>query len=122
MSRFWFTYCDQSGGLLAALVIDSPSRLQAQTRAAVEGADSGAQYCEGYELDRDSANLIPPEVIGRMLDREEVRKLIRGIETSFFPKRSAAASVKRRGPMGLLDLAHGLGRRISLKCQNTRKY
>jgi hypothetical protein len=107
MSRFWFTYCDQSGGLLAALVIDSPSRLQAQTRAAVEGADSGARYCEGYELDRDSANLIPPEVIGRMLDRDEVRKLIRGIETRFFPRRSAAASVKQRGSMGLLDLADG---------------
>jgi hypothetical protein len=96
VSRFWFTYCDHSGALLAALIMDSPSLLQAQNRAAVEGADSGAPYCEGYELDRDSANLIPAEAIGRMLDREEVRRLIREIEGRVFQK-PAAASVKRRG-------------------------
>jgi hypothetical protein len=90
--RFWFTYCDHSGALLAALIMDSPSLLQAQSRAAVEGADSEALYCEGYELDPDSANLIPTEAIGRTLNREEVRELIRRIERRVFQKRSAAAS------------------------------
>ena len=80
MSRFWFSYCDHSGRLLAGLVVDSPSSLQARNRAAIEGADAGAGYCEGYELDREAANLIPAAAIGRMLKQQEVRALVRELE------------------------------------------
>src|SRR5215469_8182302 len=96
MSRFWFTYCNLSGGLLGALIIDSQSLLQARNRAAVEGTEVGAPYCEGYELDRACANLLPAGAIGRMLKREEVRRLIRSLERRI-SKRAAAASVARRG-------------------------
>jgi hypothetical protein len=67
--------------LLAGLIVDSPSLQQAQRCAAVEGADAGAGYCEGYELDREAANLIPAAAIGRMLNHQEVRELIRELET-----------------------------------------
>ena len=96
MSRFWFTYCDLSGRLLGALVLDSPSLPQARNRAAIEGTDAGAPNCECYELDRAGANLIPAGVIGRMLNREEVRMLIQMLERGI-TKRSVAASSSRRG-------------------------
>ena len=80
MSRFWFSYCDHFGRLLAGLIVDSPSPLQARNRAAIEGADAGAQYCEGYELDQEAANLIPAAAIGRMLNQQEVRELVRELE------------------------------------------
>jgi hypothetical protein len=97
MSRFWFSYCDHSGSLLAGLIVDSPNPLQAQNCAAAECADAGARYCEGYELDQQTANLIPAAAIGRMLNRQEVLELIRELETRVIPKRAAAASVARRG-------------------------
>jgi hypothetical protein len=87
MPRFWFSYCDHSGSLLAGLIVDSPSPLPARKCAAVEGADAGARYCEGYELDPECANLIPAEAIGRMLNREEVRELAHELETRVIPKR-----------------------------------
>ena len=80
MSRIWFTYFDPSGRLLGVLILDSPSLLKARERAAVLGTSAGSPYCEGYELDRESADLIPIEVIGRMLKPEEVRNLIRKLE------------------------------------------
>ena len=86
MSRFWFSYCDHSGSLLAGLIVDSPTPLQARRCAAVEGADAGARYCEGYELDRKAANLIPAGAIGRMLNRQEVRELVRELETRVIGK------------------------------------
>jgi hypothetical protein len=93
---WWFNYCDHSGRLLGALILDSPSLGPARTRAGVEGANHGAQYCEGYELDRESANMIPTAAIGHMLDREEVRQLIQEL-ARLIPKRRAAASDTRRG-------------------------
>ena len=59
--------------------MDSPSPLQAQ-KCAAAAADAGARYCEGYELDRKAANLIPAGAIGRMLNRQEVRELVRELE------------------------------------------
>ena len=96
VSRFWLTYCDLSGRVCGVLILDSWSLLQARFRACIEGLDCGTQYCEGHELEGDSAALVPPSVIGRMLSHEEAGKLIRKIER-WIPKRSAADSVARRG-------------------------
>ena len=89
MSRFWFSYCDHFGRLLAGLIVDSPSPLEARSCAAVEGADAGAGYCEGYELDREAANLIPAAAIGRILNHQEVRELIRELETRVIGSRES---------------------------------
>jgi hypothetical protein len=93
---WWFSYCDHCGRLLGALILESSSLVRARNRAAVEGTEHGAQYCEGYELDRESANMIPAEAIGRMLDREEVRQLVQRLALEI-PKRAAAAAISRRG-------------------------
>ena len=66
--------------------MDSPIPLEAR-KCAAAAADAGARYCEGYELDPECANLIPAEAIGRMLNREEVRKLAHELETRVIPKR-----------------------------------
>jgi hypothetical protein len=68
--------------------------MEARDRAAAEGADLGAQYGEGYELDGKSANLIPAQAIGRMLNRQEVRQLMQRLATQVIPNRSAAAPPK----------------------------
>ena len=99
MSRpWWFNYCDHSGRLFGAVILDSPSLVQARNRAAVEGTSHGAHHCEGYELERESAKLIPAGAIGRVLNREEVHQLIHELARRI-PKRSAAASVRQRGSM-----------------------
>jgi hypothetical protein len=72
--------------------VDSPSPLQARNWAAVEGVDAGAQSCEGYELDQEAANLIPAAAIGRMLNRQEVRELIRELEMRAIGSREPPAT------------------------------
>jgi len=95
VSRFWLTYCDGSGRLLGVLIIDSAGLAQARLRAAVEVRDQGAAFCEGHELDGDTAAVIPTDSIGRMLSREEAAKLVRKIGRTI-PKRPGAAAVRRR--------------------------
>jgi hypothetical protein len=61
MSRFWLTYRDSSGRLRGAVILDSAGLIRARLRAAVEVRDKGAVFCEGHELDRDTAAAIPPD-------------------------------------------------------------
>ncbi len=97
VSRFWLIYVDHSGRLLGILITDSPSFLRVRDLARLGGTEIGARYCEAYKLDRESSNLIPADVIGRMLNPEEVRKLLRGLEIRTISKKRATPSMSRRG-------------------------
>ena len=72
--------------------MDSTCSMEARDRAAAEGADLGAEYGEGYELDGESANLIPAQAIGRGLNRQEVRALMQRLAIRIIPDRSTAAA------------------------------
>ena len=94
VSRFWLTYRDLAGRLTGVVILESPSLLLAGLQVMSEGLDQGMSFREGHELDGDAASLIAPDLMGRMLSREETAQLIRRLE-HVIPKRPAAASVRR---------------------------
>ncbi len=102
MSRFWLTYSDLAGRPVGVVILDSPSLPLARLQVTVESLDRGATFSDGHELEGDSATLIPPDAIGRMLSLEEAGKVTRRLER-WISKRAAAAALKRRDPSG-----HGL--------------
>jgi hypothetical protein len=95
VSRFWLTYRDLAGRLTGVVIFDAPSLLLAGLQVGADGLDEGMRFSEGHELDGDSSALVPPDMIGRMLSREETASLIRRIEQGM-PKKSTAPSVWRQ--------------------------
>jgi hypothetical protein len=95
VSRFWLIYSDFFGRPLGVVILDSPSLSLARLQVTAQNLDQGATFCDGHELEGDSATLVPPGAIGRMLSLEEAGNIIRRLER-WIPKRAAAASVKRR--------------------------
>jgi hypothetical protein len=96
VSRFWLTYCDPDERLIGVVILDSSSLLQASFRATVDGTAQEARLYDGHELDHNSAALVPPDAIGRMLSLEEAGKIIRQIEGGFPKRASLARSLRRR--------------------------
>jgi hypothetical protein len=94
VSRFWLTYCDFAGRPLGVVILDSPSLPLARLQVTAERLDRGATFSDGHELEGDSATLVPPSAVGRMLSLEEAGNIVRRLER-WIPKRAAAASVKR---------------------------
>ena len=59
------------------VVLDAPDLLQARSEAAVSGKDLGLEFASGYQLDQLSAERIPANMIGRLLNQGDLRKLQR---------------------------------------------
>ena len=74
------------------VVVDSPDLLQARFKAAVHGFDRGLDFESGHQLDRESVRQIPANIMGRLLDDGDLRKLHRML----LKKKPPAPSVRRR--------------------------
>jgi hypothetical protein len=73
---FWLTYRHPDGRAAGVVVIESRSGLlHARLKAALAGADRDLEFVSGHKLDQDSVQLIPANMIGRLLDDGDLRKL-----------------------------------------------
>jgi hypothetical protein len=90
---FWLTYHYSDGSAAGVVVIESRSGLlHARLKASLAGADRGLEFASGHQLDPVSAELIPPNMIGRFLGDGDFRKLHRML----IKKKPPAPSVRRR--------------------------
>jgi hypothetical protein len=76
----------------AAGVIESGDLLHARFKAALAGADRKLDFAFGHQLDSASADQIPANMMGRLLDDGDLRKLHRML----IKKKPPAPSVRRR--------------------------
>ena len=75
-------------------MVDSPDLLQARFKAAVYGFDRGLNFASGHPLDEESANQIPANMMGRLLDDGDLRRL----QGMLLKKKPPAPSVRRTTP------------------------
>jgi hypothetical protein len=100
MPLFWLTYRYPqgrvarypNGRVASVVVIESHGLLHARLKAALAGADRELQFVSGHKLDKESASQIPENMIGRLLDDGDLRKLHRMLVM----KKPPAPSVRRQ--------------------------
>jgi hypothetical protein len=90
VSLFWLNYRHPDGRAAGEVVVDSPDLLQARFKAAVYGFDRGLE--SGHQLDLASADQIPANIMDRLLDDGDLRKLHRML----LKKKPPVPSVRRR--------------------------
>ncbi len=76
LSFFLLSYRDPNG-FAVALVIESKALVAARMQAAVFGLDGGFAFVSGHKLDATSAEHIPANMVDRLLDGEDLRRLHR---------------------------------------------
>jgi hypothetical protein len=89
---FWLNYRYPDGRFAGAVVLEATALIIARMQAAVFRLDDGLYFASGHEIDAVSAQRIPESMIGRLLDKGDLRKLHRML----IQKRPPAPSVKVR--------------------------
>jgi hypothetical protein len=84
---FWLTY--RPAGVV---VVESRGLLHARLMASLAGANRGFEFAAGQQLDPESAGQVPANMIGRLLDDGDLRKLHRML----IRKKPPAPSVRRQ--------------------------
>jgi hypothetical protein len=74
---FRLTYRDPNGRAVGVVVIESAGLLHARLKAALAGADRDLEFVSGHQLDAESARQVPANMVGRLLDDGDLRKLHR---------------------------------------------
>jgi hypothetical protein len=85
-------YCHPDGRFAGAAVIEASTLVSARMTAAVYGLNDRLKFASGHELDDASAREIPENMVGRLLDDRDLRRLQRVLT----PKQPPAPSVRRR--------------------------
>ena len=89
---FWLTCCHSDGRAAGVVVIESRSLLRARLMASLADADRGLEFVCEQQLDPESARQVPVNMIGRLLDDDDLRKPHRML----VKKKPPAPSVRRR--------------------------
>jgi hypothetical protein len=96
---FWLNYRHPRGRFAGAVVIESSSLVSARMAAAVYGLNDRLEFASGDELDQETALKVPTNMLGRLLDDGELRKLSRML---LGPKKPSAPSLWRpKAPCGV---------------------
>ncbi len=93
MPLFWLNYRHPRGRFAGAVVVESSALVSARMAAVVFRLNDRLEVASGYQLDEESAEQIPADMIGRLLDDGELRKISRML---LGPKKPPAPSVKVR--------------------------
>jgi hypothetical protein len=116
MPLFWLTYRFPisravrypDGRVAGVVVLDAPDLPQARSEAAVNCKDRGLEFASGYQLDPLSAEQIPANMIGRLLNQGDLRKLQRLLmrfQRMLLKKKPPAPSVRRFTRLRLRQMA-----------------
>ena len=89
---FWLNYCHPNGCFAGSAVIEASALISARMMAAVYGLNDRLKFASGHEFDDASAYEIPENMIGRLLDDRDLRRL----QQALMPKKPLAPSVRRR--------------------------
>ena len=95
MPLFWLNYCHPDGRFdrfAGVVVVESYTHLHASMKAEVSGADQGLSFAGAHEIDAKSARQVPADMIGRLLDDGDIRRLQQAIA----PKKPAGPTVRGR--------------------------
>ena len=92
VSLFWLNYRHPDGRFASAVVVDASAPVSARMAAAVYGLNDGLVFASGHELDPESARQVPEDMIGRLLDGRDLRRL----QQALMPKKPPAPSMHRR--------------------------
>ena len=63
----------------SVVIIEAEALVAARMKAALAGLDRELEFDSGLELDETSSRQIPKEMIGRLLDDRDLRRLQRSI-------------------------------------------
>jgi hypothetical protein len=82
MPLFWLTYRHPNGRAAGVVVIESGDLFHARLKAALAGANREldaqrgyAEFASGHQLEPESARQVPANMMGRLLDDGDLRKL-----------------------------------------------
>jgi hypothetical protein len=95
---FWLNYRHPRGRFAGAVVVKSSALVSARMAAAVYGLNDRLEFASGQELDQESALKVPTDMLGRLLDDGELRKLSRHSDGAggFLGPRSVRPKAPRR--------------------------
>jgi hypothetical protein len=104
---FWLTYRFPigrvvrypNGRVAGVVVLDAPDLLQARFKAEVYGKDRGLEFASGHQLDPLTARHIAPNMISRLLNQGDLRKLQRllmKLQGMLLKKKRPAPSMRSR--------------------------